>query len=267
MATLSRVPSMSSSSSGSTISVRRQYFRKIGNINLLRDKIFNLESDLQLDQNDRDEQIAAGQSVEPSDEKFYADYFARREAIVREYWSTKAEMESLGRHCHSQGIDVQPANLPPFIDQIFGRNEDFILPNANKNNPDKISDAERNIMHWVRHVHRMSEPEPSLSMENIMTDREAEKLLLFPLYQHLQASTDLESQAITNQVAQSAPHSHNFEGELPTAGRRYSAPILSYHHPKGGDTLAPANLNVDTHRVHSKRRDQRSTARRATSEL
>jgi hypothetical protein len=266
--TVSRAASDSSSSSSSTFSVRQKYLKTIGTINLLRDRIFNLESELQLEKMRRDERVESERPLKMSDEEFYADQSTRRAAIISEYWSTKAEMESLRRRCLEEGVKVQPANFPPDIDDFFVNKEDITAPAATtKKQPDEIPGTSRNIIRWVRHVHRMSQPESFFPTEPPMTDHEVEHLLPFPQYQRLQASTDMDRPTLAVSTAQTASRSHNFDGELPTARRRYSAPMLLRKTTPRVDIIALNYLDISPQDARGKRREHRLAARGASSEV
>jgi hypothetical protein len=265
-ATVSRAASVSSSSSGSTVTVRQKYLRTIGNINLLRDRIFNLDSEIRLQMIKRGEDQYSSRPVKISDDEFLADYRTRREAIIQEYWSSKAEMEKLGDRCLEEGVPVQPANLPLYIDQLFSRNHDVISPAPAKKSPYDMPDTARNIIRWVRHVQKMSQSESVSATGATMTDREVEELLPLPQYQNLQASTDLDLPTLALSNTHSAPHPRNFEGEIPTARRRYSAPALSCQVFDKRVTLALNRLDASAPRIRRKRRDHKLPARQASSE-
>lgn len=269
--TNSRPPSTTSEheSIDSTTSVRQRYLRTIGTMNLLRDRIFNWESDLQLQSLQREQEREDGVVLEQTDEEFFAEFDERRREIVDEYWQTKVEMAETYQACRDEGLEVQQASLPPYLDQLFSLDSSKDIASTGKEDSLGLSESSRNIMHWAHHVQRMSQPESLALLNQVLTEKDAEDLLPFPQYQNLQASTDLHGPtgSVSGSRSVQRPPSRDFEGEIPTARRRYSAPMLIQGTNQSDDLQALDFQDANTRRMMGRRRESRSGLRRVKSEL
>ena len=263
----SRAPSLSSTSSGSTVTIRQRYLKTIGTMNLLRDRMFNLDSELQLQLRSREIARDSGRAVGVSDQQFYANFRRRRRKIVDEYLATKAEMAHTYQSCIKEGVEVDPPNLPPYLDQVFmGNKKEYETPHGAEDDAHGLSESSVNIVRWTQHVQRMSQPENDLWTQLKMTDKEAEELLVFPQYQLLQASTDMDRPVASSSKSRSLQQSPSSFGDMPTAGRRYSAPMILQETDRNEDTPALDYQDASTRRLLSKRREARLFPRRANSD-
>jgi hypothetical protein len=162
--------STSSASSVSTVSVAHKYYSKVGDINLMRERIFNFDSEHRRDRMIRDVQRKEGQRLDPPNRVFLLNYFAQREAMIRTYLSAKDNMEELRQSCDRQGVKVQPPDLPPVLDhsQRFVENplHHYSEQPAKENFHHHLSnlyghtDNQHRIVQWIRAVRRNSYVEP-----------------------------------------------------------------------------------------------------------
>jgi hypothetical protein len=269
--TTSPASSTSSSSSGSTITVRRRYLNSIGRINLLRDRMFNLEGRLQSQIRERELERKHGRDLALSDATFYDKFHRMRLDIVNEYWMTKKEMSAAYQSCLEEGIQVLPANLPPFIDQLFREDENLLSWPDKKENSHELPETSENIRKWVAHVQRSSQQDSIRFVDLAITDRELGEVLPLPQYQMLsqyqnsRASTDPTGQ--TAYVSNSESSLLSFQGEIPMAGRRYSAPMLMQNTDRTEHTRALTYQNITTRKANWRRRETALKLRRASSDV
>jgi hypothetical protein len=252
----------SSSSSDTTHSVAHQYYSRVGDINLLRERIFNFESEHRRQKAIRDGQRSAGYRVQPSDKVFYRNFLDEKQAMVQEYIEAKQAMERLMDSCALQGVDVEPPNLPPFLDHSFrverspreysGNGDEEDLKPSPFARLHRVSTRLDRIACWVRSMQKSKPLElakkdtwDSLSRTTVPhtlggTDQQAEDYLAFPLYNHLKPPTFEVKTPPKKDEGQNLRKRgpEMFEVEmlqrrcLPTSGkdledmRRYSAPAL-----------------------------------------
>jgi hypothetical protein len=248
--------SITSSSSGSTVTIRQRYYKTIGTMNLLRDRIFNLDSELEIQKREREMDRDAGELVPAVDDDLEAEFRRRRIDIIEEYWATKKEMAHTLQVCRDGNIRVQAANLPPHLDQLFQK--DY--------GRDSFSESSMSIIRWIRQVKRALQSEEVESIEPQLMDKEVEGLLRFPSYQLLQASTERDRLTFPSSSSQSSLQAPSFSGDMPTAGRRYSAPMLLEHTARNQDTPALDYQNIKTRKLFWKSREARLGQRRADSD-
>jgi hypothetical protein len=108
--------STSSASSASTVSVAHNYYNKVGDINLLRERLYNFDSEHSRKKYIREALRREGQRLVPPSRVFLQQYFDERKAIILDYIAAKEDMEVLRESCMRQGVEVQPPDLPPVLD-------------------------------------------------------------------------------------------------------------------------------------------------------
>lgn len=250
--------SASSSSSATTDPVARKYYDQVGQLHLLRERIFNLDSGHQRQKRNRDQRRRESRSLEILDKEFFQSYFTEKEKMIREYMLAKHEMEQLKEACNQGGVSVQSPSLPPFLDHLnrlgghphTGQLEDGLLKRH-----DSI-DRESRTSQWVRQMQRTASseildyslydlkrvpidlPSPLYASDlQEWTDQEAEDYLALPSYNQLQPpSLSEQSTTETNRpqkIAKEEPAmtsrgAESFRGDPPQ--RRYSAPSLPAHY-------------------------------------
>lgn len=258
--------SVTSSSSGSTVTIMQQYLKTIGTLNLLRDRIFNLGSDLQLQKQRREGYRAAGRALVPSDKDFYARFRQRRLKIVNDYWATKREMEHTYQSCLDDGMAVQEANLPPNLDEMFETEDsDYIQPRF-KDDPYGLSEASMNITRWAQHVQKASLPANIHSIGSKIATKDVEDTLQPVRYQQTQASTDLNWATASAGTARTPQQPLSFLGDRPISGRRYSAPMLLEKTDRDESTSALDYRDGITRKLERKKRELKLALRRASSD-
>jgi hypothetical protein len=220
---LRRTSTYSTSSTSSSNSVQREYYHTIGEINLLREAIFNLESDFHIAKRKRIDLEGSGQPLEFPDSQLYADYFQQREEIIKNYYIAKANMEHLRKQCQDEGLKVEPPNLPPFLDQVFKEDADAVIESKTKRSP-ALRRENIHVLKWLQDVRRSAET-VNVGVEN-MTEGEADSVLSFPRYERLQVSEESTRSLDKGSATQPPPKGSSFQGEVPTDRRRYSAPEL-----------------------------------------
>jgi hypothetical protein len=113
---LGYIPAPSTSSSSTVRSIEHQYYNEVGEINLLKEKMFNFESEHRRQTFIREARRKTHQNVGPSDEGFDQQYLNDIEAMTRQFFLLKEKMEKLKEFCERQGIEVEDPNLPAFLD-------------------------------------------------------------------------------------------------------------------------------------------------------
>jgi hypothetical protein len=233
----------SSVSSATTRSVAHKYYSRVGDLNLLRERIFNVDSEHRRQKAMRDAQRVAGHRVQPPDKIFYKKFLDEKEAIVREYVLAKEKMEELMESCARQGVEVEPPNLPPFLDQSFRDEQEHSGPgDAEEIKPDRSlrlhrnSTGHRRIQSWVQSIQADKPTELDLEQTWVAlaettgphtlgwTDQQVENYLPFPIYSHLKPPTFEMKSPTKSGNPNNIPRTRAemFEDEAPL--RRYSTP-------------------------------------------
>lgn len=110
---------MSSKSSLAQMSAEHKYYDKIGDLNMLRECLFNLESEFRLRKRARDfEQWFLG-AVVPCDADFSKTYSGSRATMVQEYSAARIGLEVLRHLCQEEGLEVKSPNILPLLDEPF----------------------------------------------------------------------------------------------------------------------------------------------------
>jgi hypothetical protein len=109
----------SRASSATTCSIAHEYYNKVGEIQLLKEDLFNFDSEHRKQDYIRWTQRQNGLQVEPSDDLFYQKFIDDKAAMVRTYMSIVEKMEETRDNCHRQGVQVDEPNLPGFLDHTF----------------------------------------------------------------------------------------------------------------------------------------------------
>jgi hypothetical protein len=91
-----------------------RYYDRIGDIHLLRERMYNFEAEHRRQLAVRAVLWRNRQILEPPDPVFYERYFKRRGDFIREYSAASQEVEQLSLICQEQGLEIEDANLPPF---------------------------------------------------------------------------------------------------------------------------------------------------------
>jgi hypothetical protein len=240
------VSAPSTTSSATTRSIAHKYYGRVGDIHLLRERIFNFESEHRRQKAIREAQRNAGHRVQPPDKIFYKKFLDEKKDMVEEYVQAKAKMEELKESCARQGVEVQPPDLPPFLDHIF--RVDRSVPETGNDDEEEEVRPERSlrylrnlendsrVAHWVTGI-LMSKPTETTAKDNwetlsettgphVMTDQQVEDYLAYPIYTHLRPSPSEKTIPIMKDKAEKdVPIPERFPEEKPK--RRYSVPDLS----------------------------------------
>jgi hypothetical protein len=234
--TLLRPSSRLSHSSCSTNPDERQYYRIIQDINLLREEIFNLESDFRLQQIERDELADPSIVHKLTDEEFFASYFQAREAIVQEYFEAKTTMECVAQECHEKGIEVEPPNLPPFLDHVFNEDGDIFIHHTDKeSNAARKGDAQ--IIRWIKDVLRSSLPKSVDLADTLITKLESEGTHNKLRFHRGPPQPVFEAPFSGEMFTRVLRRNQSFQGEFKGNRRRYSTPEMSsVFAPESGST-------------------------------
>jgi hypothetical protein len=222
----SETPSSFNTSSLPTATVVRDYYDSIGDWSILREQIYNLESEMQREKFIQDRRLAAGKTLDPPDSQFIFEYFKEREKLVKEYFLARTKTDTILQNCQDEGLDVQlPNTEPTSFDQSFNKHkENFLL----KKSKSLYATRSRynHIAHWIWIVQRESRSGSTQQVETVLGDLEAEKFPSDPNYSQLQGFTKIETSTI-NQLIDPFIPSDSFQGEAPVNGRRYSSPDLA----------------------------------------
>jgi hypothetical protein len=106
-------PSAHSADSEETAATVREYYDKIGETNLTRDYIHNLDTEFIQLAIARQNRRAAGEKLDLSDEEFRHEYYRERSQLYLYYQTTKSEIESLYKKSMDRNYDIERPNLPP----------------------------------------------------------------------------------------------------------------------------------------------------------
>jgi hypothetical protein len=98
----------------STNPLVNRYYDRIGDIHLLRERLFNFEAEHRRQLAVRTALWKSRHNVETPDPVFFETYFRGREKFIREYSDANQEVQQLRSQCRDQGLEVEEPNLPPF---------------------------------------------------------------------------------------------------------------------------------------------------------
>ena len=220
------IRSFASTTSQAMPAIVQRYLQAIGRVNLLRDRLFNLSSDWRLQMYRHTMDVEEGYGG--SDSKLHTEFLKRREAIIAEYRSTRQEIDEVLQICREQRLDIQLPNLPKDIEKVFDEEEAFTKQSGGKYTSRLKSVATR-VLQWAHDVRRQSHADQDLELAMINANIEVESPLVPPHHYNPTTieSLSLEEAALSETSAASinAP-SRTFIGDIPTAGRRYSAPMI-----------------------------------------
>jgi hypothetical protein len=99
--------------------LERKYYDRIGDVNILRERLLNLESEHQRKMFLRSNKAADGaqQNNLGSDAQFFESYISERASLIREYASAKRDVKLLQSNCREAGPAVEEPNFPPEISE------------------------------------------------------------------------------------------------------------------------------------------------------
>jgi hypothetical protein len=106
-----------SSSSVVEPAIVRDYYDQLGDVNLIRERLFNFESEHSRQLNLREARKAAQKPVPQPDAMFFQEYFINRKILVREYSKGKEKVERLRQECQRQKHHVEEPNIAPFAER------------------------------------------------------------------------------------------------------------------------------------------------------
>jgi hypothetical protein len=249
--------SSSSASSTSTVSVAHEYYNKVGDINLLKEHLFNFDSEHRRMKWIRDALRKEGQRLDPSSKVFEEQYFNQRKEMIRVYIKAKNEMEELMQSCARMGVEVAPPDLPAVLDnsqRVFTENEVEKGFHKHVSNLDGHTHSQHRIELWVSEVQRSNhinpfkssvkanEPpieraSPTHSGSEIpgWTIRPVEDYPALSSYNRLAPSTTSDFSTAETEVPEGVEkrrlmmtrqNPNTFDGEAPS--RRYSLPALPF---------------------------------------
>jgi hypothetical protein len=98
----------------STNPLEDEYYDRIGDIHLLRERLFNFEAEHRRLVAMRDAQWKGGHKLDPPDSVFFDKYLQQRREIISEYSSADQDVQRLKAECREMGLKVEEPILPPF---------------------------------------------------------------------------------------------------------------------------------------------------------
>jgi hypothetical protein len=265
--------SAQSGSSETMEPVVQQYYDRIGDVNILRERMYNFEGDHRRLVLLRDAQRQEGLGIDPPEKEFYEVYFQKREFLVREYASTKDEMYRLRSECQNQGFHVEDPNLPSFLDQSYRIERSIVKYSApvreGRFNPDVYLlfghlDNNVRVARWISDVRRatqdVSVDPPVVKVKatkhaeikpvapkspnetSSWTDVEVEDYIKLPYYGQLQPSEGDalekdETEQVFEKIQGDPPQRRYSEPNLPAFPRRPGDKMWRWHHTGHFDVL------------------------------
>jgi hypothetical protein len=91
-----------------------RYYDRIGDIHLIRERMFNFEAEHRRQLAVRAALWRNRQNLEPPDPIFYERYFNKRADFIRDYSAASQEVQQLSLICREQGLEIEEPNLPSF---------------------------------------------------------------------------------------------------------------------------------------------------------
>jgi hypothetical protein len=91
-----------------------RYYDRIGDIHLIRERMFNFEAEHRRQLAVRAALWKNQKSLEPPDPIFYERYFRKRGDFIREHFAANQEVQQLTSLCRERGLEIEDANLSPF---------------------------------------------------------------------------------------------------------------------------------------------------------
>jgi hypothetical protein len=92
--------------------LERQYYDRIGDVNIFRERLFNFESEHQRQRIIRKTREADGAQPMPPDGDFMESYIEARGALIQEYSMAKRDVQRLKELCRSLNLVVEEPNFP-----------------------------------------------------------------------------------------------------------------------------------------------------------
>ena len=215
------------SEASSTDSDEDEYYYAIGKINLLRDKIFNLESAFRQQRLIREAELDDIQTPAYPGDEMFKDYIRGRKHIIEDYVKAKTAMELSGERCREKGLEVDPPNLPAFLDQMFSTEHDAFLE-AEKKHFASADDVESRVLHWRLQTLQGSNLD-YLDLSGIDPQAQSGKESLSPTEQLKNGLSPLGntwSKQTVEGVEPATTNPSDFHAESLVAGRRWSNPEL-----------------------------------------
>lgn len=259
--------SAKSDSSDTMEPIVQQYYDRIGDVNILRERMYNFEGDHRRLTLMREAQRKEGLPIDPPEKEFYEIYFQEREYLARQYTSTKEDMYRLRSDCYIHGFHVEAPNLPPFLDQSYriersAAKKYSAPPFEGRFNPDVYLlfghlDNKVRVARWISDVRQANQevvvemPESKLEATrhaiikplaprspgetSSWTDIEAEDYLRLPYYGQLQPSEadglEKDGTELAFEKIQGDPPKRRYsEPNLPSFPRRPGDKMLKWHH-------------------------------------
>jgi hypothetical protein len=106
-------PDWGSHSSTETPPLARQYYSRIGDIHLNRERLFNFESDHTRQLYERKSRFDRGERLSISESVWCEHYIKERQELIQEYSEAKVDVDALKKRCLEYGLDIEMPNLPP----------------------------------------------------------------------------------------------------------------------------------------------------------
>jgi hypothetical protein len=100
-----------SGSTNGTGPLAREYYDKLGDTRVFRERLFNFESEHQSQMATRNGQRQLGKPVEPPEDEFLQAYFSQRKNFIQDLSTARAETQRLKALCDREGIPVGESNL------------------------------------------------------------------------------------------------------------------------------------------------------------
>jgi hypothetical protein len=100
-----------SGSTNGTGPLPHEYYDKVGDTRVFRERLFNFESEHRSQMAIRNGQRELGKPVEPPEDEFLESYFSQRKNLIQDLSTARADMQRLKALCDSEGILVGETNL------------------------------------------------------------------------------------------------------------------------------------------------------------
>ena len=108
--------SVGTAASSQTHPLEREYYDRIGDVNIFRERLLNFESEHQRLRIMRDNQEAhSDQPLEPEDE-FNEKYVETRSSLIQEYIMAKRDVQKLKEQCKGLQLDIEEPNFPAEVE-------------------------------------------------------------------------------------------------------------------------------------------------------
>jgi len=234
-----------------------RYYDRIGDIHLLRERLFNFEAEHRRQVRVRDVIWKTERKLEPPDPEFLERYFQRRGELIREYSVANRDVQQLKLQCEQQGLEIEEPNLPSFdeanpLDQsrrdepnrkfVNARSVDG-KPTVTTNRLAEEIDIKARVAVWRSDVPKEELASPGIaelstpSIEKAFMETDVghlKKFVVYPDYFPTQSTQDAQdfNEQSNNLDRAASKHFSAFQGDRPQ--RRYSEPHISAIHSVHG---------------------------------